>query len=130
MYSYRSRSINIIFVSATLTSTPTVACPDETVTFTCTLPGTMGVSIRWTVTPPPGLNVGSASGLVSNNVGTFTIGSDGFMFRADYSGFNGGMVTSTLTTLTMVTALAGAMVGCRVLGGAGEDQIPISVAGE
>ncbi len=91
----------------------------------------MGVSIRWTVAPPPGLNnVPSASGLVSNDVLTFTIGSDGFMFRADYSGFNGGMVTSTLTTLTMVTVLAGAMVGCRVLGGVGEDHIPIVVAGE
>ncbi len=90
----------------------------------------MGVSIRWTVTPPPGLNVASASGLVSNNVVTFTIGSDGFMFRADYTGFNGGIVTSTLTTLTMVTVLAGAMVDCQVLGGVGEDQILISVAGE
>ncbi len=90
----------------------------------------MGVDLQWVVVPPPGLNVPSASGLVSNNFVTFTIGSDGFMFRADYSGFNGGMVTSTLTTLTMVTALAGAMVNCLVIGGAGEGPIPISVAGE
>ncbi len=129
IYSLKDRSI-IIICSATLTSTPTVACPDDTVAFTCTLPGTMGVTIGWTVTPPTGLNVASASGAVSNSFVMNIIGSDGFLFRADYSGFNGGMVTSILTTLTMVTALAGAMVDCRVIGGVGEDQVPISVAGE
>ena len=72
---------------------------------------------------------GSASGLVSNSIVTREIGSDGFMFQADYSGHNGGMIISTLTTLTMVTALGGAMVNCLVIGGAGEGPIPISVAG-
>ncbi len=91
----------------------------------------MGVDLQWVVAPPPGLNnVPSASGLVSNSIVTREIGSDGFMFRADYSGHNGGMIISTLTTLTMVTALGGTMVNCLVIGGAGEGPIPISVAGE
>ncbi len=38
------------------------------------------------------------------------------------------MVISTLTTLTMVTALGGAMVNCLVTGGAGKGPIPIVVA--
>ncbi len=46
----------------------------------------MGVDLQWTVTLPPGLNVPSASELVSNSVVTREIDSDGFMFRADYSG--------------------------------------------
>ncbi len=87
IYSLKDRSI-IIICSATLTSTPTVACPDDTVAFTCTLPGTMGVTIGWTVTPPTGLNVASASGAVSNSLVMNIIGSDGFMFRADYSGYS------------------------------------------
>ncbi len=115
--------------AATLISTPTVACPDDTVTFTCTLPGAMGVNIRWTVVPPPGLNLANAVGSVSNTFLTSTIGSDGFMFRADYSGFSGGMITSTLTSITIVTALARSMVQCEV-GAAVEDPILITLAGE
>ncbi len=51
------------------------------------------------------MDVASASGLVSNSIVTREIGSDGVMFRADYSGHNGVLIISTLTTLTMVTAL-------------------------
>ncbi|XP_064403636.1 uncharacterized protein LOC135349082 [Halichondria panicea] len=116
---------------ATLTLNPTVACPGDTVTFTCTLPGAMAASTVWTVTPPlePGMVIVAVSGAVSVDALTNTFGSVGFMFRADFLGFNGGMVTSTLTNITMVTALTGAIVDCRVLGGVvGEDQIPINVA--
>ncbi len=107
-----------------------MACPDDTVTFTCILPGAVGVTIRWTVTPPPELNVNSATGSVNNRVLTINIGSGGFMFQADYSGHNGGMVTSTLTTITMVTVLARAMVDCQVIGGAGDGPISIVFAGK
>ncbi len=89
----------------------------------------MGVNIRWTVVPPPGLNLADAVGSVSNTFLKSTIGSDGFMFWADYTGFSGGMITSTLTSITMVTALAGSMVQCEV-GAVVEDPIPINVAGE
>ncbi len=121
---------NTQFVLATLISTPPVACPDDTVTFTCSLPSDVDGAILWTVTPPPGLNTVSVNGVVNNIGRTLTFGTDEmFMFRAAYSGLDGGMVTSTLTTLSMVTVLAGAMVQCEDLGGAGGGLIPIRVAG-
>ncbi len=121
----------VLFVNAkaTLTFTPTVACPDDTVNFTCTLPGIVSSSLRWTVARQNGLD---ETGSVNNNVPTRMIGSDGFMFQAVFFGLSssGDMVTSTLTTLTMVTALTGATVQCSVIGGGSVGPIPISVAGE
>ncbi|XP_064382170.1 uncharacterized protein LOC135331039 [Halichondria panicea] len=123
-------SIQLFYLAAaTLISTPPVACPDDTVTFTCSLPSDVDGAILWTVTPPPGLNTVSVNGVVNNIGRTLTLGTDEmFMFRAAYSGLDGGMVTSTLTTLSMVTVLAGAMVQCEDLGGAGGGLIPIRVA--
>ncbi len=124
-----------IINTVTLTSNIFVACPDDTLTFTCTVSSAVDHTISWTVTPPPapGRNLPPATVAVSNTFRTATIGSDGFMFLADYSGLIGGMIASTLTTLSTVTALAGAMVECVAIGGTltgGGGPLTIRVAGE
>ena len=105
-----------------------MVCPDEAVTFTCTLPGDR---VRWEVTPPPGSGFSSIAGIVINNtVPTLTIGSTGGIFLAILTNISGGMATATLTTVTDVSLLDGSMVMCNVLGGVMEGPLPISVAGE
>ena len=113
--------------TATLTSNPNVACPDNTVTFTCTLPGDR---VRWEVTPPPGSGLSSiAATVINNTVPTFTFGNPGFTFHAVLTNISGGMAISTLTTVTNVSLLEGSMVMCNVLGGVMEGPLLITIAG-
>ncbi len=108
-----------------------MACPDDTVIFTCIATSDVDVAFRWTLTPPPELNVAIVSITATNTARSITSSGDGFIFRADYFGPDEGIVTSTVTTLTTVTGLAGTRAQCDVIGaGGGGGPIPIVVAGE
>ena len=105
-----------------------VACPGQTVTFTCTSPTS---NIQWSVDPPPGSGLSRAdSGFLTptelNQRDTF--GSTGFMFLYVLTDASGGNLTATLTTITEVTSLSGSMVTCRGL--TQEGPLTVQVAGE
>ncbi len=107
--------------AAYLTITPTVACPDDTVTFTCTLPGSF---IRWEITPLQGARFSIS--LVSNNADA-TEGIPAFRgVRNDTSKDN---VTATLTSLSEASIVEGFMVECEGASSR-EGPLPITVAGE
>ncbi|XP_064399980.1 uncharacterized protein LOC135346320 isoform X1 [Halichondria panicea] len=91
-------------VAATLTSTSTVACPDDTVTFTCTLPGSL---IRWMVTSPQ-LQVFTITVDTSNT--DVTQGNPAF--RSVFTDSSGGMVTANLVSLSEASIVEGTMVLC------------------
>ena len=111
------------FFVATLTSTPTstVACPDDTVIFTCTLPG---IFIRWDVTPPQGAQF-SISLIASNTDST----QGNPAFRGVLTDSSGGMVTATLTSLSEASTVEGTMVECVGVSSQ-EGPLTITVAGE
>ncbi|XP_064402890.1 uncharacterized protein LOC135348557 isoform X2 [Halichondria panicea] len=104
---------------AYLTITPTVACPDDTVSFTCTLPGSF---IRWDVIPLQGARF--TISLVSNNADA-TEGIPAFRgVRNDTSEDN---ATATLTSLSETSIVEGFMVEC-VGASSREGPLPITVA--
>ena len=109
-------------------SNVSVACPGQTVLFTCTLPGSV---IQWSVDPPPGSGLSRAdSGILSATEldQAFTFGSTGFMFKYVLTDVSGGNLTTTLTTVTEVSSLRGSTVTCRGL--TQEGPLTIQVAGE
>ena len=107
--------------AAYLTITPTVACPDDTVTFTCTLPGSF---IQWDITPLQGARFSIS--LLSNNDDA-TEGIPAFRgVRNDTSKDN---VTATLTSLSEASIVEGFMVEC-IGASSREGPLPITVAGE
>ena len=106
-------------------SNVSVACPGQTVSFTCTLPGSF---VQWSVDPPPASGLSRAvSGFLSANEldQTFTFGSTGFMFQAVLTDVSGGNLTTALNTITEVSSLSGSMVTCT-----GEGSLTIQVAGK
>ena len=110
-----------------LTANHPVACPSvSSVVFTCTL---SGEEMQWIISPPPGISL-SAAGLVSAAVPTLNLGGNGFLFRAQFNGVSSGMVTSTLTTVTSLTTLAGSMVRCEVVARGSAGPLPIALAGK
>ncbi len=99
-----------------------MACPDETITFTCTLalPGSI---IRWDITPPQGAQF-SISLSASNTEGT--LGSPAF--RGVITDSNGPL-TATLTSLSEASIVEGITVEC--LGESSrEGPLTITLAGE
>ena len=107
--------------TATLTSTPPVACPDDTVTFTCTLPGSV---IRWTAIQGR-VSLFSIS-LSASNTGE-TQGNPAF--RGVLTDSSGGMLTATLTSLSEASIVEGIMVECEGVSSQ-EGPLTITVAGE
>ena len=110
-------------------SNVSVACPGQTVLFTCTLPGSV---VQWSVNPPPGSGLSRAdSGILTTATEldqTFTLGSTGFMFQYVLTDASGGNITTTLTTITEVSLLSGSMVTC--VSQTQEGPLTIQVAGE
>ncbi len=113
---------NTQFVSATLISTPPVACPDDTVTFTCTLPGSL---IRWTVAPPQGQMF-----LITLSTSNTEDTQGNPAFRGVLTDSSGGMLTATLTSLSEASIMEGTMVECVGSLGSQEGPLTITVAGE
>ena len=116
------------FCEGTLMSNVSVACPGETVSFACTLPGTL---LQWTVDPPTGSGLMRADSgvLLAGQLNeTIPFGSTGFMFQAVLTDASGGNLTSTLTTITDVSLLSGSMVTC--IGATQEGPLSIQIAGE
>ncbi|XP_064403253.1 uncharacterized protein LOC135348821 [Halichondria panicea] len=108
--------------AATLISTPTVACPDDTVTFTCTMPDSL---IRWDVTPPQQATF-SITLRTNDNINTDeTRGTPAF--RGVLTDSSGGMVTATLTSLSEASTVEDTMVEC-VGGSSREGPLTITVA--
>ncbi len=108
--------------AATLIYTPTVACHDDILTFTCTLSGSVVV---WDITPPQGQgNVFRISLSASNTEDT--VGNPAFRGVLTDSS---GPLTATLTSLSEASIVEGTMVEC-----AGESSregpLTITVAGE
>ncbi|XP_064401048.1 uncharacterized protein LOC135347098 [Halichondria panicea] len=100
------------FTAATLTTSPsTVACPDDTVTFTCTLPGSV---IRWTVfaamSPSQGRIELFRITLIPNTNINETRGDPAF--RGILNDSSGGLLTATLTSLSEASTVEGIMVEC------------------
>ncbi len=115
-------SLEHTLFAATLTST-SVACPDDTVTFSCTLPGSILV---WDITPPQGQgNVFRISLSASNTENT----EGNPAFRGVLTDSSGGMVTATLTSLSVASIVEGYMVECAGESSR-EDPLTITVAGE
>ncbi len=98
-----------------------MACPGDTVTFTCTLPGTL---IRWDVTPPQGARF-SISLRTSNTDETRANPA----FRGVLTDSNGAMLTATLTSLSEASTVEGTMVECVGVSSR-EGPLTITVAGE
>ncbi|XP_064402852.1 uncharacterized protein LOC135348532 isoform X1 [Halichondria panicea] len=104
---------------AYLTITPTVACPDDTVTFTCTMPGSF---IQWDITPLQGARL---SIFLRFNNDDATEGIPAFRgVRNDTSEDN---VTATLTSLSEASIVEGFMVEC-IGASSREGPLPITVA--
>ncbi|XP_064397938.1 uncharacterized protein LOC135344610 isoform X2 [Halichondria panicea] len=92
-------------VEAILSPNPTVACADDTVTFTCTLPGSF---IRWSITLPQRVRYIFT---VSTSNTDSTQGTPAF--RGVLTDSSGGMVTATLTSLSEASTVEGTMVECE-----------------
>ncbi len=108
--------------AATLISTPTVACPDDTVTFTCTLSGSI---LLWDITPPQGQgNLFRISLSITNT--DETRGNPAFRGVLTDSS---GPLTATLTSLSEASIVEGTMVEC-VGENSQEGPLTITVAGE
>ncbi|XP_064401978.1 uncharacterized protein LOC135347818 isoform X2 [Halichondria panicea] len=107
-------------VEATLTSTSTVAaCPDDIVTFTCTLPGNV---LAWNIIPPQGQE--------NNNMFRITLTASNTdetqgnpAFRAVLTDFSGPL-TATLTSLSEASIVEGTMVLCE---GEGSLEGPLTI---
>ncbi|XP_064383517.1 mucin-2-like [Halichondria panicea] len=102
--------------AATLISTPPVVCPDDTVTFTCTLPGSL---IRWTVTPPQGQMF-----LITLSTSNTEDTQGNPAFRGVLTDSSGGMLTATLTSLSETSIVEGTMVLCE---GASSQEGPLTI---
>ncbi len=107
-----------------------VACPNDTVVFTCLVIGRN--SLSWTVDPPTGLmGVQQISRIINSNQDSMQLqasGVEGFMFQPAVTNNSiNGNLTSTLTTITEVSRLNGSVVRCI---GDTPVSMTISVAGE
>ncbi len=109
--------------AATLTSTPNVtACPDDIVTFTCTLSGSV---LAWDITPPQGQGNIFRIGLSASS----TEGTSGNPAFRGVLTDSSGPLTATLTSLSEASIVEGTMVEC--LGESSrEGPLIIAVAGE
>ena len=118
-YIYACVHWNTQFFSATLTSNFYVACPDDTVTFTCTLPGSS--FIQWAI-------------MQGNVISTITLDASSRdrnegAFRGVLTDTSGGMLTATLTSLSEASTVEGTMVECVGVSSR-EGPLTITVAGE
>ncbi|XP_064402239.1 uncharacterized protein LOC135347988 [Halichondria panicea] len=96
---------------ASLTTSPsTVACPDDTVTFTCTLPGSL---IRWTVFAAMAAPQGRIELFRINLIPNTNINETGGdpAFRGVLTD-SSGPLTATLTSLSEASIVEGTMVEC------------------
>ncbi len=98
-----------------------MACPDDTITLTCTLPGSL---IRWT----------AIQGLVTLfSISLDTTNTDDTQgnpaFRGVLTDSSGGMITATLTSLSEASIVEGTMVLCEGTSSQ-EGPLTITVAGE
>ncbi|XP_064402763.1 uncharacterized protein LOC135348470 [Halichondria panicea] len=99
---------------ASLVSNTSVACPGETVLFTCSVTGT---TVRWQVDPPAesGLMSVQSAILLGSGVGRRdTFGSGVIMFEAVLVSNDGRTLTSTLINLSEVSVLDDSNVTCTV----------------
>ena len=113
-----------------------VACPGETVLFTCFIPG--GVALQWRVDPPAESML--MSKVQTNPFDIFsqvgrrdTFGSGVIMFEAVFVTNDDGNLTSTLIDLSEVSVLDGSNVTCTATINNGvviESQQTVTVAGE
>ena len=90
-----------------------VACPDDVVTFTCTVTGTF---LNWMVVGPSASGISTVTVLVRTTTlidDPLIVGSDPrFMFERVRIAANDGDLRSTLTTVSNVSLLGGSVVTC------------------
>ena len=103
-----------------------MACPGDTVTFTCTLPGSL---IRWKVTPPKVQGPSFRLTLIFTGSGNVAVTEGNPAFRGVLTDSSRGMLTATLTSLSEASIVEGTMALCE---GASSQEGPltITVAGE
>ena len=123
MYSFTRnyRIMEHIIFSATLTSLSIVSCPDDTVTFTCTL---LSSFIQWDVIPPQGA-IFSITLISVNNEET----RGNPAFRGVLTDSSRRMLTAILTSLSEASTVEGTMVECVGVSSQ-EGPLTITVAGE
>lgn len=80
--------------TATLTVNATVACPNDTIIFTCSLPGD---NVTWEVYTPPGFNI--ALRLVVSEAQPTTTSAD-LRLEGAVTDFSRGRITATLTVIS------------------------------
>ncbi len=96
-------------------------CPDEIVSLTCNVSGSI---IQWDITPLQG----AAFDITLSNSNTDeSRGSPAF--RGVLTDTSGGMITATLTSLTVASTIDGTMVTCGGVSSV-EGPLTITVAGE
>ena len=102
-----------------MTPSTVTACPDDPVILTCTLPGSF---IRWMVTTPQNQQDSVTLSIMNP---AFNI----FAFRGVLTDSSGGMLTATLTSLSVASTVEGTMVVC--FGESSQEgPLTITVAGE
>ena len=103
-----------------------MSCPGDTVTFTCTLPGSL---IRWKVTPPTVQGASFRLTLIFTGSVNVAVTEGNPAFRGVLTDSSGGMLTATLTSLSEASTVEGFMVECE---GASSQEGPLTItmAGE
>ena len=102
-----------------------VACPGQSVTFSCTV---TGVLLQWEMSPP----ASSGFSLLDDTVSSSTpigvpliIGSNtAFQFQRVRTVSNPGELSSTLTTISDISSVRGTLVTCQT-----QSSLTIQVAG-
>ncbi len=116
--------------TATLTSNSSVFCPDENVFFICTL--SRGTFIRWDIT---NIMIQEAPNMITISLSTTTgsntdVTDNSQLFRGILTDTTSeGMITGTLTSLTVASIVDNAMVTCTGLNSV-EGPLTITVASE
>ena len=102
-----------------------VACPGQSVAFTCTVAGTI---LQWEVNPPASSGFTSLDNTVSSGTPIdvpLIIGSNtGFQFQRVRTVSNPGELSSTLTTISDISSVRGTLVTCQT-----QSSLTIQVAG-
>ncbi len=97
-----------------------MACPGDTVTFTCTLPGSL---IRWKVTPPTVHGPSFRLTLIFTSSENVAVTEGNPAFRGVLTD-SSGPLTATLTSLSEASIVEGTMVLCE---GASSQEGPLTI---
>ena len=112
-----------VALEATLVTNASVACPDDVVTFTCTVTGT---SLMWIIDAPPDSGLSQVTSNVRSNIPINEAQLVGiiqeFKFEIVRTAADEGKLRSTLTTVSNISSYNGSVVTC-----VGQEQGPLTI---